>query len=62
MVSTWTTPRSSLDFDSHLSRTVVSPYSVSPWNVGATWRSDSISRLAIALPEMSGTDMPSRIE
>ena len=49
MVSTWTTPRSSFEVDSHLSSTVVSPYSVSPWNVGATWRNDSISRLAIAL-------------
>src|SRR5205814_1746345 len=61
-VSTVTTPRSALDSDSRLSSTVVSPYTVSPWNVGATWRSDSTSRFAIALPDTSGTDMPSRIE
>jgi len=31
---------------------------VSPWKVGARCRSDSISRLAMALPDTSGTDNP----
>ena len=35
---------------------------VSPWNVGRACFSDSISRFAIALPDTSGTLMPSASE
>ena len=54
-----TVPRSGLDRDSRTSRTSVSANSVSPWNTGAGWLSASVARLAIALPEMSDTLMPS---
>src|SRR4051794_25376330 len=61
-VWTLTVPRSGLDLDSRTSRTSVSANRVSPWNTGAGWLSSSVARLAIALPEMSETLMPSASE
>ncbi len=58
LVSTVTTPRSGFDDDGLTSRTRVSAWIVSPWNVGnLCWRV-SISRLAIAAPDTSGTLIP----
>ena len=61
-VWTFTVPRSGLERDSRTSSTSVSANSVSPWNTGAGWLSSSVERLAIALPEMSDTLIPSASE
>ena len=59
---TRTVPRSGLERDSRTSSTSDSANSVSPWKTGAGWLSSSVARLAIALPEMSETLMPSASE
>ena len=59
---TFTVPRSGFERDSRFSRTSDSTNSVSPWKTGAGCESSSVARLAIALPEMSETLMPSASE
>src|SRR3954447_15265096 len=58
-VWTSTVPLSGLLREGFFSSTSVSAKRVSPWKTGAGWLSSWVARLAIALPEMSDTLMPS---